>query len=111
MAMRKSLLIPILFGLVLSAGSSFADTLLIDRVEGTRGATLPRKGSTMETVEASFGAPQAKHAAVGSPPITRWVYPAFSVYFEHSHVINAVVNKAGPEEKGPRPVPSQTSGQ
>lgn len=107
--MRKPLLIPILFGLLVSAGGAFADTLLIERVEGARGATLPRKGSTMETVEASFGAPEAKHAAVGSPPITKWVYPAFSVYFEHSHVINAVVNKASPEEKGPRPVPPQNS--
>ena len=111
MAMRKLLLIPVLFGLFASAGSAFADTLLIERVESARGSTLPRKGSTMETVEASFGAPEARHAAVGQPPITRWVYPAFSVYFERDYVINAVVNKAGAEEKGPRPVPPQHSGQ
>ena len=110
MSMRQRLLIPVVFGLLVGAGSSGADTLLIERVQNARASTLPLKGSTMATVEASFGAPESKHAAVGRPPITKWVYPAFSVYFEHQHVINAVVNKSGPEEKGPRPVPPQNSG-
>jgi|CXWL01.1.fsa_nt_gi hypothetical protein len=109
MAVRSQLLIPILFGLLASAGSACADTLLVERIAHTRASTLPLKGSSMSAVEASFGAPEAKHAAVGKPPITRWVYPAFSVYFEYDHVINAVVNKASPEEKGPRPVPPQHS--
>jgi hypothetical protein len=29
-------------------------------------------------------------SAVEQPPITRWDYPAFSVYFEHDRVIHAV---------------------
>lgn len=83
------------------------DVLLIDRVERTQSAVnLPRRGLLMNQVEAQFGAPTTKHAPVGGnrpqhPPITRWSYPDFTVYFEHSHVVNAVVNRAGPNERGP----------
>jgi hypothetical protein len=50
----------------------------------------PARGSTMTTVEAKFGAPQARHDAVGIPPITRWDYAGFSVFFEKDRVIDAV---------------------
>jgi len=52
---------------------------------------LPPRGSTMSTVEASFGAPIQREAAVGQPPITRWEYSGFVVYFEYEHVIHSVV--------------------
>jgi hypothetical protein len=45
----------------------------------------------MERVESAFGAPTNRHAAVGDPPITRWDYPGFAVYFEYQHVIHSVV--------------------
>jgi len=51
----------------------------------------PARGSTMHAVEAHFGAPTEKHPAVGKPPITRWDYPGFSVFFENDRVIHAVV--------------------
>ena len=98
-------------GLLTAATTCAADTLLIERVEQSRTSALPLKGSTMTAVEGSFGAPTTKHDAVGSPPITRWTYPAFTVYFEHNHVINAVVNKANPQEIGPRPVAARSSAQ
>ena len=37
------------------------------------------------------------------PAIQRWVYPAFTVYFEHGRVVDAVANKAAPNEIGPKP--------
>ena len=43
---------------------------------------MPPRGLTMAQVEQRFGAPAERFAAVGQPPITRWVYPAFVVYFE-----------------------------
>jgi len=52
---------------------------------------LPPRGSTMSSVEASFGAPAQREAAVGQPPITRWEYSGFVVYFEYEHVIHSVV--------------------
>ena len=44
-------------------------------------------------VEAQFGAPAERYAAVGQPPITRWVYPAFVVYFEYQHVVHTVARR------------------
>lgn len=84
-----------------------ANTLLVERVERAKASTLPRRGSTMTQVEAQYGEPKERFDAVGRPPITRWVYPAFTVYFEHSHVVNAVLNKSSATEEGPRPAPPQ----
>lgn len=53
-------------------------------------ATRPARGMSMEKVEATFGAPSNRVPAVGQPPITRWEYPGFVVYFEHQLVIHAV---------------------
>ncbi|HEY1724079.1 MAG TPA: hypothetical protein VGF89_01560 [Steroidobacteraceae bacterium] len=51
----------------------------------------PSRGMTMQAVEHKFGAPQQRHEAVGEPPISRWDYQAFSVFFEKDRVIHAVV--------------------
>jgi hypothetical protein len=55
------------------------------------GAAVPARGMTMTAVEQSFGKPVEILPAVGSPPITRWVYPSCTVYFEHQYVIHSVV--------------------
>jgi hypothetical protein len=51
----------------------------------------PKRGSTMGQVEKQFGAPVSRHPTVGKPPITRWDYSGFSVFFERDLVIDAVV--------------------
>lgn len=53
----------------------------------------PPRGALMSTVEANFGEPRQRHSAVGQPPITRWDYDGFSVYFEYNHVIHAVATR------------------
>jgi len=50
----------------------------------------PARGQSMAAVERQFGPPAERFAAVGQPPITRWVYPGFVVYFEYDHVVHAV---------------------
>ena len=50
----------------------------------------PARGMSMEKVEATYGAPTNRTPAVGEPPITRWEYPGFVVYFEHQLVIHTV---------------------
>ena len=96
-------------GLLLQAPAQ-AETLLVERVQ-SEPQPLPGRGQTMTQVEARFGAPQVKHAAVSgpnnrraNPPITRWDYAGFSVYFEYSHVVDAVAKKSSPTEIGPKPV-------
>jgi hypothetical protein len=84
--------------MTLAAAPLSAETLLVgDQVQvKPPGMEVPQRGSTMATVEAKFGAPRERHAAVGQPPITRWDYNGFSVYFEHSHVLHSVVIGAPP---------------
>jgi hypothetical protein len=50
----------------------------------------------MATVESRFGPPSNRHAAVGNPPITRWDYPQFSVYFENDRVLHTVLARSAP---------------
>ncbi|HWJ07328.1 MAG TPA: hypothetical protein VNS57_16250 [Steroidobacteraceae bacterium] len=57
----------------------------------TATVATPTRGMTMAQVEQKFGAPSERFAAVGQPPITRWVYADKVVYFEYDHVVHAVV--------------------
>ena len=83
------------------------DTLLIERVREEPG-NLPSRGMSMAQVEAKFGAPTDRLDPRGGqkrqwPTINRWTYPAFTVYFERSKVIDVVMTKADPNEIGPKP--------
>jgi hypothetical protein len=70
---------------------SLAQTLEMTPAPAARvPGTLPDRGQSMASVEARFGVPDSRSAAVGQPPITRWSYPNFTVYFEHDHVVHAV---------------------
>jgi hypothetical protein len=84
------------------------DTLLIERVQEENKSAMPTRGQTMAQVEARYGAPADKLDPRGGqkrqwPTINRWVYPAFTVYFEKSRVIDVVANKADEQEIGPKP--------
>ena len=81
--------------LTLATASYAQDTLLLDSLEmdAQSAASRPSRGTDMARVEASFGAPSERHAPVGEPPITRWDYPGFSVYFEHNIVLHTVVRR------------------
>ena len=62
-------------------------------------ADLPPQGMSMANVEKQFGAPMQKVAAVGKPPISRWVYKDYTVVFEYKHVVHSmtvVKNDAAP---------------
>jgi hypothetical protein len=92
----RLLLVTALFPLSISAVHS--DTLLIDSAEsvpakGNNGINRPGRGQSMELVLRRFGEPDSILPAVGEPPITRWVYQGFTVYFEHQLVITSVINR------------------
>lgn len=53
-------------------------------------ADLPHQGMGMDAVRATFGNPVRDMGAVGDPPITRWVYDGYTVYFEKRRVIHTV---------------------
>jgi hypothetical protein len=56
--------------------------------------TTPARGASKAQVEQQLGAPTQRVAAVGDPPISSWVYPGFTVYFEYDHVIHSVLTPA-----------------
>lgn len=65
---------------------------------------MPGRGATMNQVEQHFGAPRKKLSPVGNPPITRWIYPNYTVYFEHEYVIDSVRNTPAVAPEQPAPV-------
>jgi hypothetical protein len=93
--MLTRILVALLCGCA-AAGAAVAETIVVDDQVQVRESSVerPKRGITMTQVEARFGAPAARHPTVGKPPITRWDYASFSVFFEHDRVIHAVA--AGP---------------
>jgi len=94
--------------LLVLAGTASAETLLIERVQEAPRAAMPTRGMSMGQVEARFGAPTSRLDPRGGqkqqwPTINRWMYPAFTVYFEKTRVIDVVANQSDANEIGPKP--------
>ncbi|NQD92697.1 phosphodiesterase [Pseudomonas sp. CrR25] len=82
--------LPILLMLLLPL-SGIAETLQIPLgQQGPSSLPLPHRGESQRAVLERFGLADEEHPSVGQPPITRWDYREFSVYFEYDHVINSV---------------------
>lgn len=72
------------------------------KVKQEQRMNLPRRGMTMDQVKREYGAPLKVLATRGGsskrqPPIHRWEYSKYVVYFEYSHVIHAVLRTPGPQ--------------
>lgn len=85
----KYFLIMLAFGLL---GTAQADTL---QMNGSANSPFedpgkPMRGMTKDSVEADYGNPASRQQPVGDPPITRWEYDGFVVYFEYDRVIHSV---------------------
>jgi hypothetical protein len=81
------------------AGIATADMVAVDNGIAVKQSDVntPSRGMSMSQVASKFGEPATKVPAVGKPPISRWEYPGFVVYFEHDHVIHSVVSGGAPE--------------
>ena len=80
---------------VLAALLGFAQAAMADKVSiinEPNGVERPKNGMSMEQVKARFGVAKSELGAVGEPPITRWVYNDFTVYYEHHLVIHSVAH-------------------
>ncbi|HET6545320.1 MAG TPA: hypothetical protein VFG55_01085 [Rhodanobacteraceae bacterium] len=76
-----------------------ADTLLMNQVQQEHRRDLPGRGLTMAQVERRYGAPVEKLPTRGGdtpkhPPINRWRYADYTVYFERNRVIHSVLDGA-----------------
>ncbi len=94
---KQTLMLAALIAVSLT-GFCKAETIAVDNGIAVKESDIatPARGMTMEQVAAKFGAPVSKVPAVGSPPISRWEYQGFVVYFEADHVIHSVVAGSAP---------------
>lgn len=79
------------------ASAASGDTLHMQSVgveppNTPQGVLRPTGGMTMKEVRQKFGQPKKILPAVGNPPITRWIYGKYTVYFEYKYVIHSVVH-------------------
>jgi hypothetical protein len=77
-----------------AASSAAADELVMLENVPTYGP-VPHNGMSMAEVERRFGAPDAKLPVAGGdtplhPPINRWRYAGYTVYFERNIVLHSV---------------------
>ena len=91
--MRTRVLLAVLAACAVSAMAS-AETVVINGQLHLAPTTVPHphRSHTMQQVEQRFGTPEKRYPAVGRPPITRWDYRNFSVFFEYNRVVHAVVH-------------------
>ena len=66
--------------------------LMIASISFAESSNYPARGTSMDGVINQSGEPEKKIDAIGQPPITRWVYADYTVYFEHQAVIHVVKN-------------------
>ena len=76
------------------AANAHADVLNLPEAE-TVPANLPQRGMSQADVLKAHGEPATRHAPAGGgspqqPPITRWDYDGYSVFFEYDHVVDTV---------------------
>ncbi len=90
--MRARTLLALLLGCTATVAS--AETIVVHGhlMVAPSSIAYPRRGETMRQVEAHFGPPERRYPTVGKPPITRWDYPGFSVFFEFTRVVHSVVH-------------------
>jgi hypothetical protein len=91
--MRSAKLLALLIGCAIAGGAAAETTIVDGHVQlAPSSIACPGRGTTMRDVEAKFGQPERRYSAVGKPPITRWDYRSFSVFFEYSRVVHSVVH-------------------
>lgn len=88
--MRPFLLLLLIFSLHTSARAE--DIKIPVGQQGPADLPVPSRGDAKIDVLDRFGLADEEHTAVGRPPITRWDYRDFSVYFEDNRVINSVIH-------------------
>jgi hypothetical protein len=94
--MKKRVYIAIGLLAAFGATGSSAQNLEMTGPPAAQNVAGPSRGLSKAQVANRFGEPSQRVGAVGDPPISRWVYPQFVVYFEGSYVIHAVARRGAP---------------
>ena len=80
--------------------AAHAESLRV-KVHQEQHMNLPRRGMTMAQVKREFGAPLKVLPTRGGgskyqPPIHRWEYAGYIVYFANDYVVHSVLRTPGP---------------
>lgn len=106
MIQQKSLCLSLalLLGFALHTDYSLAEDIRIpigEQAKDQPPVDMPSKGMSKERVKSLFGEPVEAIPAKGQPPISRWKYQEFTVYFDGNTAIHCVRNfqpKVSPAE-------------
>ena len=84
---------------VASAFASLAGAQTLQTGESENAALFeqagkPTRGMSQSNVVTAYGDPQSRQSAVGDPPISRWEYANFVVFFEYDRVIHSVTKRS-----------------
>ena len=88
----RRILMSLLTLLLINSGPALADVLLVDSIQSAPQVQTPRNGLTMSQIRQQFGSPNTELPAVGEPPISRWDYAGYSVFFENDLALHSVVH-------------------
>ncbi len=88
---KRTIVLAALLGLGMAGPLMMAAAVSAETI--AQSATGPGRGMSMDQVETRYGEPSHRYASVGDPPITRWEYADFVVYFEYRYVIHSVSKK------------------
>lgn len=58
--------------------------------QGEQSIQTPERGLNKIQVSQRYGEPTNRKPPVGDPPISRWIYNGYTVYFENDYVIHSV---------------------
>jgi hypothetical protein len=96
--LKTNLISSIIIGTIFLSAASLTQAEVIsiadpryDVENSAEGVLRPTRGMSKAKVEQQFGQAEQQFDAVGEPPISRWVYSDFVVFFEYGTVIHSVV--------------------
>lgn len=84
-----------LLAAIIPTQNSFAEEIRIpvgEQAKTQPAVDMPATGMSKERVRSLFGEPLEEIPAKGQPPISRWKYQEFTVYFDSNTVIHCVRN-------------------
>ena len=90
---NRRALVSLLTLLLINSGPALADVLLVDSIQSAPQIQAPRNGLTMSQIRQQFGTPASEIPAVGDPPISRWEYNGYSVFFENDLALHTVIHQ------------------
>jgi hypothetical protein len=85
------MILPMLSGLIPCVVAQNLSIPVGQQAAELQGSDIPQRGMMQTTVEVRFGAPLLKADPVGEPPVSKWEYAGYHVYFERDRVIHTVL--------------------